>query len=48
MEEKIEIVPGDGKINISPAQDNLTERTNKKKPRKEEIVIPKIKQEEDK
>lgn len=43
MERKeIEIVPGDGKIDISPAQDNVSEKINNKKPKKDDIVIPKI------
>lgn len=37
----IEIVNGDGNIEISPAQDNITDLVgNNKKPKKEEIVIP--------
>lgn len=43
--KKIEIVPGDGNINISPAEDNINDmnKTNKK-PKKEDIVIPKTKE----
>ncbi len=45
MEKKeIEIVPGDGKIDISPAEDHIGDLVgNSKKPKKEEIVIPKPK-----
>lgn len=48
MEKKnIEIVPGDGKIDISPAEDEINDMIVSKKPKKEEIVIPKIKGEEE-
>lgn len=48
MEKReIEIVPGDGKIDISPAQDNVSEKISSKKPKKDEIVIPKISKKED-
>ncbi len=44
MEKKnIEIIPGDGKIDISPAQDHIGDIVVSKKPKKEEIVIPKSK-----
>lgn len=47
MEKKhIEIVPGDGNINISPAEDHINDIVgNGKKPKKGEIVIPKPKNE---
>ena len=41
--KKIEIVPGDGNIDISPAEDNINELPKTKKPKKEDIVIPKTK-----
>ena len=44
MENKeIEIVPGDGNIDISPAEDSINEIPKTKKPKKEDIVIPKTK-----
>lgn len=44
----IEIVSGDGNIEISPAQDNITDLVgNNKKPKKEEIVIPQPKKKKD-
>lgn len=47
MERKeIEIVPGDGNINISPAQDNINNLIRSKKPKKEDIVIPQPKKKE--
>lgn len=43
---EIEIVPGDGKIEISPAQDNVSEKIINRKPKKENIIIPKISKED--
>ncbi len=42
MDKKdIEIVPGDGNIDISPAEDHISDLVgNSKKPKKEDIVIP--------
>lgn len=45
---EIRIVPGDGNLEISPAQDNVSEKINVKKPKKEDIIIPKISKREDK
>ncbi len=46
--QEIEIVPGDGNINISPAQDHIGELiSDNKKPKKEEIVIPQPKKKEE-
>lgn len=45
--EDIEIVPGDGNIVISPAEDNINDMI-KEKPKKDNIVIPKVKDEEKK
>lgn len=45
--KNIEIVPGDGNINISPAEDQINDMIGKKKPKKDEIVIPKIKGEQE-
>ncbi len=42
----IEIVPGDGNINISPAEDHINDLVGGKKPKKEDIVIPKPKSRE--
>ena len=39
----IEIVPGDGKIDISPAEDHINDLISDKKPKKENIVIPDVK-----
>jgi len=43
--KKIEIVPGDGNIVISPAEDSINDLIKEKKP-KENIVIPEIKKDE--
>ena len=43
----IEIVPGDGNIDISPAEDNINEIV-KEKPKKDEIIIPKVKDDDKK
>lgn len=43
--KNIEIIPGDGKIDISPAEDHINDMIGSKKPKKEEIVIPKPKKE---
>ena len=50
MEKRhIEIVPGNGDINISPAEDHINDIVEKKeKPKKEDIVIPKTRNEEGK
>ena len=47
MDKKdIEIVPGNGNIEISPAEDHISDLVgNSKKPKKEEIVIPEPKKE---
>lgn len=42
--KNIEIVPGDGNIVISPAEDHINDLVEKKKPKKENIVIPEIKE----
>ena len=43
-QKEIEIVPGDGNLNISPAEDHINEIVgNSKKAKKGEIVIPKTK-----
>ncbi len=49
MDEKknIEIVPGDGDIVISPAEDYINDLI-KEKPKKENIIIPKVKDEDKK
>ena len=49
MDEKknIEIVPGDGNIVISPADDFIND-TVKEKPKKENIIIPRVKDEDKK
>ncbi|MGN1330725.1 MAG: hypothetical protein ACI4VN_05265 [Clostridia bacterium] len=45
----IQIIPGDGNIEISPAEDHINDiyDNEKKKPRKEEIVVPTPKKKED-
>lgn len=43
---EIEIVPGDGNLEISPAQDNVSEKIISRKPKKENIIIPKIAKED--
>ncbi len=45
---EIEIVPGDGNLEISPAQDNVSEKIINRKPKKEDIIIPKISKKKDK
>lgn len=49
MEKRnIEIVPGDGDLNISSVEDHINDIVDKKeKPKKEDIVIPKTKNEEE-
>lgn len=44
----IQIVPGDGNIEISPAEDHINDiyDNEKKKPKKEEIVVPTPKKKE--
>jgi hypothetical protein len=43
--KNIEIIPGNGNIEISPAEDHISDMIGSKKTRKEEIVIPKVKKE---
>ena len=45
---EIDIVPGDGNLEISPAQDHVSEKIINRKPKKEDIIIPKISKKEDK
>ena len=44
--KNIEIVPGDGNIVISPAEDHINDMIKEKKP-KENIIIPEIKKKEE-
>ena len=44
--KNIEIVPGDGNIVISPAEDHINDLIKEKEP-KENIIIPEIKENED-
>ena len=43
---EIEIVPGDGNLEISPAQDNVSEKIIHRNPKKQDIIIPKISKKE--
>ena len=45
--KEIEIVPGDGNIVISPAEDQINDLISEK-PKKENIVIPKVKEDPNK
>ncbi len=44
---EIEIVPGNGNLDISPVEDHINTIRNNKKPNKENIVIPHEKKEKE-